>query len=61
MHVRMPLLCDFRLQGRNCGAGVCAWQETDSQRVEVGLKRQRGRGKRWSMEWDEEEKMTLMC
>lgn len=28
----MCLLCDFGVQGRKCGAGVGAQQETDSQR-----------------------------
>lgn len=38
----MPLPCDFRLRGRKYGAGICAQQETDSQRAKEGRKRQGG-------------------
>ena len=43
IYVCVPLLCDCRQQGRKCGAGICAQQETDSQRAEEGRKR----AKRW--------------
>lgn len=65
VYARLPLLCDFKLQGRKCGAGVCAQQETDSERPEEGRKR-RGEGgaegeegrTRWAKQEDEEEERS---
>lgn len=50
-YLRVPLLCDYRPLGRKHGAGICAQQETNSQRQGEGRKtwgggREEGRGEK---------------